>query len=255
MGSWNLRGKKALVTGGTKGIGKATVKELLELGAEVVFTARDGEVVKHTLDQFKQPGYVVHGLMADVTSNDHRHRITKWISEQWGRLDILVNNAGINIRKPSNEYLVEEYKTVLETDLIAPFELSRELFGLLKNSGKSSVVNVSSVAGMLDAKTGAPYGMAKSGLIQLTRNLACEWAGFNIRVNSVSPWFTQTPATEAVLSDSERLHQIVARTPAGRVARDEEIAAAISFLTMDKASYITGQNIVVDGGATSNILL
>ncbi|HEX5553844.1 MAG TPA: SDR family oxidoreductase [Chitinophagaceae bacterium] len=254
MGKWNLKGKKALITGGSKGIGKAVVSELLELGAEVVFSARNGEVVKQLLGQFKQQGYRVDGLTADVTSVDDRHRITKWIEGQWGKLDILVNNAGINIRKPSNEYISKEYQQVMETDLIAPFDLSRELFEVFKKSGKAAVVNVASVAGIMDAKTGAPYGMAKAGLIQLTRILACEWAEFQIRVNAVSPWFTQTPATEALLANSNKLQQIVSRTPIGRVARGEEIAAAIAFLVMDKASFITGQNIVVDGGATSSAL-
>lgn len=253
MSKWNLKNKKALVTGGSKGIGKAVVSELLELGAEVVFNARNDEVVKQVLDEFKGQGYPVHGLTVDVTNIDHRHRIVKWVKEQWGKLDILVNNAGINIRKPSKEYLSEEYWQVMETDLTAPFELSRELFELLKKSGKAAVVNVASIAGMMDAKTGAPYGMAKSGLIQLTRNLASEWAAPHIRVNAISPWFTQTPATEALLSNPDKLQQIVSRTPMGRVARDEEIAAAIAFLAMDKASFITGQNLVVDGGGTSSI--
>lgn len=253
MEKWNLKNKKALVTGGSKGIGKAVVLELLKLGAEVVFNARNDEVVKQVLNQFKGQGYPVHGLTVDVTNIDHRHRMVKWIEGQWGKLDILINNAGINIRKPSNEYLSKEYKQVIETDLTAPFELSRELFELLKKSGSAAVVNVASIAGMMDARTGAPYGMAKSGLIQLTRNLACEWAASHIRVNAVSPWFTQTPATEPFLSNPEKLQQIVSRTPMGRVARDEEMAAAVAFLAMDKASFITGQNLVVDGGGTSSV--
>lgn len=247
---WDLKDKKALVTGGSKGIGKAVVSELLELGAEVIFTTRDGKVVSQVVEEFKQQGHFVHGLMADVASVDHRFRVAKWIEEHWGKLDILVNNAGINIRKPSSDYLVEEYRNVLEIDLIAPFEFCRELRELLEKSGRASIVNVASVAGLTDVQTGAPYGMAKAGLIQLTRNLACEWAALNIRVNSVSPWFTQTPATSAVLSNPERLNKIVSRTPVGRIARDEEIAAAITFLSMDKASFITGHNLVVDGGAT-----
>jgi Tropinone reductase 1 len=192
--------------------------------------------------------------MADVTNYEDREKLSGWVGKQWGKLDILVNNAGINIRKPTNEYKEDEYRKVLEVNLIAPFELSRALYPFLRNSGNAAVVNVASVAGIMDARTGAPYGMSKSGLIQLTRNIASEWAGAGIRVNSVSPWFTQTPATNGVLSDPEKLQQIVSATPAGRVARDEEIAAAIAFLVMDKASFITGQNLVVDGGATSSLL-
>lgn len=254
MEKWNLKNKKAFVTGGSKGIGKAVVAEFLELGAEVIFTARDAQLVELIVGQFREQGHAVHGFMADVTSKEHRHRIANWIRDQWGKLDILVNNAGINIRKPSNEYVADEYRKVIEIDLIAPFELSQELYPLLKNSGNAAVINVASVAGIMDARTGAPYGMAKSGLIQLTRNLACEWAGSGIRVNAVSPWFTQTPATHAVLSDPEKSRQIISRTPAGRVASDEEIAAAITFLAMDKASFITGHNLVVDGGVTSSVL-
>jgi Tropinone reductase 1 len=143
---------------------------------------------------------------------------------------------------------------VLEVNLIAPFELSRELYPLLKKSGSASLINISSVAGIMDAQTGAPYGMSKAGIIQLSRSLASEWAGSYIRVNTVSPWFTETPATIGILSNQEKLSHIVARTPQRRVAKDVEIAAAAAFLAMDKSSYITGQNIVVDGGTTISIL-
>lgn len=254
MKKWDLNGRKALVTGGSKGIGKAIVAEFLELGAEVLFTARNAEEVSVVEEHFKVKGFLIYGLMADVTSIDHRQRVKKWITQKWGRLDLLVNNAGINIRKSSNEYTSEEFRRVLETDLIAPFELSTELFPLLRKSLNASIVNLASVAGLVDAQTGAPYGMSKSGLIQLSRNLACEWATHNIRVNTVSPWFTQTPATESILSNPEKAGHILSRTPIKRIAKDEEVAAAVSFLSMEKASYITGQNIVVDGGATSSIL-
>lgn len=254
MKMWNLKDKKVLVTGGSKGIGKAIVAELLELGAEVLFTARDAEEIAKVERKFKEKGFAVHGLMAEVSSNADRERTVRWITQKWGQLDILVNNAGINIRKASNDYTSEELRRVLEIDLLAPFELCTELFSLLKKSGCASIVNVASVAGIMDAQTGAPYGMAKSGLIQLTRNLACEWASNNIRVNTVSPWFTQTPATSGVLANTEKLNRIIERTPARRIAKDEEIAAAVAFLAMDKSSFITGQNIIVDGGATSSIL-
>lgn len=253
MALWDLKNKKALVTGGSKGIGKAVVSELLELGAEVVFTARDGKGVEQAISQFSERRYQVHGLTADVTDTGQRRRIKEWIDGRWGKLDIVVNNAGINIRKPSNEYSSEEYRLVIDTDMIAPFELSRELFELLSKSGKASIINVASIAGIMDAQTGAPYGMAKAGLIQLSRNLACEWASVNIRVNAVSPWFTETPATQSLLSNPEKLRLIVSRTPMGRVATDEEIAGAVAFLAMDKASFITGQNLIVDGGGTSSM--
>lgn len=254
MNNWNLNNKKALVTGGSKGIGKAIVKELLELGAEVLFTARNEAALKTAHEEFKRHGFKVHALSGNIENAAHRTQIRDWVNLNWNALDILVNNAGINIRKPSGEYTVEEYTRVLDINLVAPFELSRLLFSLLKQSGKASVINIASVAGSFDAQTGAPYGMSKAGLLQLTRNLAKEWAGSSIRVNSVSPWFTETPLTAGLLSDQKKLSAIEARTPLGRIAKDEEIAAAVAFLSLDKASFITGQNLSVDGGATVSIL-
>lgn len=115
------------------------------------------------------------------------------------------------------------------------------------------VIHVASVAGTFDAQTGAPYGMSKAGLIQLSRNLAGEWADAPVRVNSVSPWFTETPMIFKLLDDPQKRAAILSRTPFGRVAKAEEIAAAVAFLAMDAAAFITGQKLTVDGGATASI--
>ncbi len=252
MNNWNLENKFALVTGGSKGIGNAIIKELSDLGATVLFLARDEENNQRVLSTIGNEK--LNALAGDVTNNDFRKKVNAWVEDNWGKLDILVNNAGINIRKPSIEYTPDEYQRVLNVNLIAPFELIKELYPLLKKSGHASVINIASVAGCMDAQTGAPYGMSKAGIIQLSRSLAAEWASSRIRVNAVSPWFTETPATRGLLSNQERLAAIIARTPEKRIAKDVEIAAAVAFLAMDKSSYITGQNIIVDGGATSSIL-
>lgn len=247
---WNLVNRKAVVTGGSKGIGKAVVKALAELGAEVLFTARNEQELAATLSQFQTDGFKVHMLCGSVDDQIHQTAIKDWIADRWPTLDILVNNAGINVRKPSSEFSDEEYTKVLDVNLKAPFKLSHLLYPFLEKSGNGSVINIASVAGSLDAQTGAPYGISKAGLLQLTRNLATEWAGAGIRVNSVSPWFTETPLTRELLSNQEKLETIKKKTPLGRIAKDEEIAAAVAFLALDKASFITGQNISVDGGAT-----
>lgn len=255
MNNWDLKSKKAVVTGGTKGIGKSIVKEFLELGAKVLFTARNHEETMLLQKQWKDAGWEVDAISGDVGNERHQRELEAWIKDHWnGELDILVNNAGINLRKPSTEYSPAEYKQVLDTNLIAPFELSRRLFPFLQKGKGSAIINIASVAGAFDASTGAPYGMSKAAVIQMTRNLAKEWARFGIRVNSVSPWFTETPLTKAMLSNPDKSEAITSRTPMGRVGRPEEIAAAVSFLAMDKAAYVTGQNIFIDGGATINIL-
>jgi len=251
---WKLNNKFALITGGTKGIGKATVLEFLELGAEVLFTSRTQKDIDSLLKELGKSGEKVHGLVADVAIAKDRQKVYDFIEKEWGKLDILVNNAGINIRKKANDYSEEEFRKVLEINLTSPFELSRKLHSLLQKSGNAKIVNVASSAATQDVGTGTPYAMAKAGLLQQTRSLAVEWAKDGIRVNAVSPWFTVTPLTRGLLSETERMDPIIKRTPLKRVAEASEMASIIAFLAMDKSSYITGQNIVADGGMSINAI-
>lgn len=251
MNHWNLSGKCALITGGTKGIGWAAAEEFLALGAEVFIVARQEGEVAAQVSEWQARGLSAYGSAADVTSPADRERIAEALTRQWGRLDVLVNNVGMNIRKPFAEYAEAEIRSVFETNLFSAVALTQLLFPLLQKGRGASVINVSSVAASVDVRSGAPYGMTKAAELQLTRSLAVEWAPFGIRVNAVSPWYTRTPLAEPVLQQPERLETILRRTPLGRIAEAEEPAAAIAFLAMDKASYITGQNIIVDGGMTA----
>jgi Tropinone reductase 1 len=244
MNNWSLKGKKALVTGGTKGIGLAIVKEFLELGADVLAVARDTKSIQGKLKNSAQL-FVMDG---DVTSSVFRQQIIQKITENWGKLDIMVNNVGTNIRKKFVDYSEEEYRQLFETNLFSLTEITRLAFPLLQSSGKASVINMASVAGTFDVLSGAPYGMTKAAIIQLTHHLAVEWAPFNIRANSISPWYIDTPLTAPVLNNEDRLKKIIDRTPMGRVGQPEEVASLAAYLAMDGASYITGQNIMVDGG-------
>ena len=245
---WRLNKKKALVTGGTKGIGRATVLELLELGSSVLFTSRSEKDIIAFEKELKDKGFDAHGIVADSAKQEDRNKIKNWIGENWGELNVLVHNAGINIRKKALDYSEDEFRKVIEINLLAPFELSRLLYTYLKESGNASIINVASSAATQDVGTGTPYAMSKSGLLQQSRSLAVEWASDNIRVNSVSPWFTKTPLTEGYLDNEEKMKSILDKTPLNRVAEAEEISAIVSFLAMDKSSFITGQNIVADGG-------
>jgi len=236
---WTLKNKKALITGGTKGIGLAVTKEFLELGAEVMVVARKtGDIESNK----------IISLEGDVTDASFRKQIIQTITDRWGKLDVLVNNVGTNIRKNFVEYSEEEYRRLFEINLFSMMDLTQRSFSLFKNSQHASVVNIASVAGSVDVQSGPPYGMTKAAIIQLSRHLAAEWAQHHIRVNAVSPWYIETPLTESVLSQPARLEKILARTPMARVGQPEEVASLVAYLAMDKSSYITGQNIMVDGG-------
>jgi len=245
---WNLNNKTAVITGGTKGIGKATVYEFLQLGAKVVFNSRNKKDLVTFERELRQKGYDATGIYGDIAVKEDQLALALWVEKNWGTLDILVNNAGHGINKPLNEITREDYNRVIEIILIAPFEIALLMYPFLKKSISPSIINISSVAGILDVHTGVPYGTSKAGLLQQTKNIAVEWAKDGIRVNAVSPWFTNTPRAANLLENESLMKNILSRTPLERIARADEVAAVIAFLAMDKSSYITGQNIIVDGG-------
>jgi Tropinone reductase 1 len=242
--NWTLNGKKALVTGGTKGIGLAITQEFLDLGAEVLAVARDTKAIRGKV----RNSNMLFTLDGDVTQPAFRTHIIQKVNENWGKLDVLVNNVGTNNRKKFTDYTEEECRKLFETNLFSLTEITRQAFPLLKKSGTASVINIASVAGSFDVGSGAPYGMTKSAIIQFGRNLAGEWASEGIRVNTVSPWYIKTPLTEPVFALPGVLDKIIARTPMNRVGQPDEVASVVAFLAMDKSSYMTGQDIMVDGG-------
>lgn len=250
--NWTLTGKTALITGSTKGIGLAAARELAALGAEVFINSRNAEEVGQAVALLEKEGRRAHGFAADLSTREGREQLLRKVKQQWNHLDILVNNVGRNIRKGFEEYAEAEYRQIFETNLMSALALTQACYPLLKKSGNASVINVASVAGLVDVRSGAPYGMTKAALLQMTRHLAVEWAPHGIRVNAVSPWYTRTPLVEPVMQQPERRQLILARTPMGRIAEPEEMAGVIAFLAMEAASYVTGQNIVVDGGITAS---
>jgi tropinone reductase I len=248
---WTLNGKRALITGGTKGIGKAIAEEFLALGAEVCIVARNQDDIQNLINLWQQQGLQAMGIAADVSLPEQRQKIADFISQQWGSLNILINNTGTNIRKKTPAYSLPEYQAIMDTNLTSAFHLCQLCYPLLKASDQASIVNISSVSGITHVRSGSVYGMSKAALIQLTRNQAAEWASDHIRVNAVAPWYIETPLAQPVLQNPEYLQEILQRTPLQRIGKPEEVAAATAFLCMPAASYITGQCIVVDGGFTT----
>lgn len=252
---WSLKGKRALVTGGTKGIGRATAESLLALGAEVLVVGRDPDTVEATRRAWRTEGREGDAAVADVTASEGRGGLAKEVEGRWGALDLLVNNVGAGLRKPVAELSEEDVERLVARNFTSALHVSRLLFPLLGAGSDAAVVNVGSVAGLRSVRGAAVYGALKAALHHLTLTLAVEWAPRKIRVNAVAPWFTRTPLAQGILEQADVRASIVARTPLGRVAEAEEVASAITFLCLPAASYVTGHTLVVDGGMSAAGLL
>jgi Tropinone reductase 1 len=247
---WRLEGQVALVSGASKGIGFACARELAALGADVLLVARDEAALEHARDElveeFGEREFFV--FAADVVEAEQRLEVFDWIHDLDVELSLLVNNVGGNITKPTLEYKIEEVRALIETNVLSAFEMSRLSHPHLAAHGNAAIVNLASVSGLTHVRSGSPYGMTKAAVAQLTCNLACEWAEDGIRVNAVAPWYIRTQRTEVSLADADYLDEVLERTPMGRIGEPEEVAAAVAFLCLPAASYITGECVAVDGG-------
>jgi len=246
--TWSLLGKKALITGGTKGIGLAIAEEFLMHGAEIFIVARTEADVQNRLKAWRRYKWKVHGLALNLQQPEARTALCDTIKTVWGRFDILVNNVGTNVRKPTLAYTDEEVSQLMQTNLHTTFEMCRLMHPMLRSPEGGVIINISSVAGSRVVQTGAVYAMTKAAIEQLTRYLAVEWAADGIRVNAIAPWYIHTPLADEVLKKEDYKQRVLARTPMGRIGQPEEVARVAAFLAMPASSYITGQCIAVDGG-------
>lgn len=247
--AWRLDGQLALITGASKGLGAAMAREFASLGCDLVLNARGREELETLAETIrdKNPSCRIELVVADLADEQGRDRVVETIADH-GALQVLINNVGTNIRKPMSEISQREFLEIQRINVTSHFEMSRRLLPFLKAGAPASVVNNASVAGLTHLRTGAPYGMSKAALIQMTRNCAVEWAPLGIRVNAIAPWYIDTPLARQVMSDPAYKAAILERTPMGRVGEPSEVARVAAFLCMPAAGYVTGQCIAIDGG-------
>ncbi|KAK4478550.1 hypothetical protein RD792_014034 [Penstemon davidsonii] len=253
---WSLQGMTALVTGGTKGIGNAIVEELAGFGATIYTCSRNQNELSEKLKEWETKGFKVKGSVCDLISKTQREELMKNVSAAFdGKLNILVNNAAINVMKRACDYTSEDYSKIMGTNLESPYHICQLAHPLLKASGLGNVIFISSMAGGTALPALSVYSASKAALNQLTKNLACEWAKDNIRINTVAPGGVRTTIVKPEDMDPSIMKMflpVMARTPLGRIAEPVEISPLVAFLCLPVASYITGQVIYIDGGFTAN---
>lgn len=245
----SLEGKKAIVTGASRGIGRTIAETLAAAGAEVCICSRKVESLEETAAAIRANGGKVLPLACHVGKTDQVKEFLKQVQGEWGFIDILVNNAATNpIFGPilmSDETALEK---IIATNLKGPYLLSLELGKLMLKQNKGSIVNVASTAGITPAMGLGLYSVSKAGLIMLTKVMAAEWGSANIRVNAVCPGVVKTKFSQALWSNDVILKQVTSTTPMGRIAESDEVASAVLFFASDASKFITGQTLIVDGG-------
>jgi 2-deoxy-D-gluconate 3-dehydrogenase len=246
MNLFDLKGKSALVTGGNGGIGLGMAEGLAQAGAKVAIAGRDAA---KNAAAVKRLGSGAISIAADVTDEKACRGMVDEAARKLGRLDILVNNAGINIRKRPEEYSLEEWHRVLESNLTSAFVASQAAYRHFLTVKGGKIVNIGSMMSLFGASFVAPYGASKGGIVQLTRALACAWAKDRIQVNAVLPGWIDTALTQRARKEIDGLHErVLARTPAGRWGAPEDLAGIAVFLCSAASDFVTGTAIPVDGG-------
>jgi 2-deoxy-D-gluconate 3-dehydrogenase len=249
MNLFDLKGKTALVTGGNGGIGLGMAKGLAAAGATVAIAGRDQ--TKNAAAS-KALGADSVALEHDLRDEKACRAMVEEAAKRLGRLDILVNNAGTNIRKAPEEYSLDEWKLVLDTNLTSAFVASQAAYPHMKRAGGGKIVNIGSMMSIFGASFVAPYGASKGGIVQLTRALACAWAKDRIQVSAVLPGWIGTALTRRARTDIQGLHErVLARTPAGRWGEPEDLSGIAVFLCSRASDFVTGTAIPVDGGYSS----
>lgn len=244
-----LKGKVAIVTGGTRGIGLETVKVFKENGAEVILFGSRSETVEKAVNELKEEGLNVKGYYPNLNNIDEINEVVEEIKKEYGHIDILVNNAGISANKKIEDTTSEEFSSIMEINVNAMFNMSKAVVPFMKEQNGGVILNTSSMVSIYGQPSGVGYPASKFAVNGLTKSLARELAPFNIRVNAVAPGITNTDMVAKL--PKEMIEPLIKTIPLGRIGEPRDIANAFLFFASDLASYVTGNILSVDGAARS----
>ncbi|CAH0335526.1 2-dehydro-3-deoxy-D-gluconate 5-dehydrogenase [Flavobacterium sp. CECT 9288] len=254
MNLFDLKGKRALITGGTHGLGLAMAEGLAQAGAALVITGTTPSKMEEALAYYSQKGYTVSGYLFDVTDENAAAENLERITKEQGDIHILINNAGIIKRELAINMPIADFRKVIDVDLVGPFIMSQLVAKQMIERQEGKIINICSMMSELGRNSVSAYAAAKGGLKMLTRNLATEWAKYNIQVNGIGPGYFATTQTEPIRVDGHPFNDfIINRTPAARWGNPEDLAGTAVFLASKASDFVNGQIVYVDGGILATI--
>lgn len=254
MKLFDLSGKRALVTGGTHGLGMAMAEGLASAGAELIITGTTPSKMETALSYYKEKGFKATGYIFDITDDKLAETKVAEIVKDGGEIDILINNAGIIKREIAATMPIADFRRVIEVDLVGAFIMSQLVGNRMIKNGGGKIINICSMMSELGRKSVSAYAAAKGGLKMLTRNLATEWAKHNIQVNGIGPGYFATSQTEPIRVDGHPFNEfIINRTPAAKWGDPEDLAGTAVFLSSKASDFVNGQIVYVDGGILATI--
>jgi gluconate 5-dehydrogenase len=254
MTLFDLKGRCALITGATHGLGRSMVKALAMAGAQVIVNGHSAGKMETALSEYEKEGIQARGYLFDVTDESEVKAAVERIETEVGGIDILINNAGIIKRVPMLDMDVTDFREVIDVDLVGPFIVSKCVARKMKERQRGKIINICSMMSELGRNTVGAYAAAKGGLKMLTKNMATEWAKYNIQVNGIGPGYFATDQTAPIRENGHPFNEfILNRTPAGRWGDPEDLMGTTIFLSSDASNFVNGQIIYVDGGILATI--